>query len=202
MSLTLSCACGQLRGRWNGAGPIGRLECYCRDCRAFARWLGRDGLLNDAGGVSVVSVAARSVQFDQGREQLACQSLSEQGLARWWARCCRTPVGNTLRRPHLPFLGMHRALVKASDAVLDRVAGPVCWQLFTASAIGPVPELPQRSLLRMVRGPGQLALERLRGVSPEGEFFDALGRLRLQPSDLTPDERAALARLDPPRRTA
>lgn len=194
--MKLSCACGQLRGHWTEQGPAARLECYCRDCRAFARWLGRDGLLNEAGGVSIVSVAARSVEIDQGHEHLACTSLSPKGLARWYASCCRTPVGNTLRVPHLPFLGMSRSFVKVSDSRLLKTFGPVRWQAFPHRALAPLPALPTRSLFNLLKLPTGLLAERLRGHRATGAFFDEQNQLRQIPVVLTAEQRAELADRD------
>jgi hypothetical protein len=196
MTLKLTCRCGALQGSWSGEGPVCRLDCYCRDCRAFARWLATPKLLDAAGGVSVVSVAVSQVSIDKGREHLACLSLSDKGLARWYASCCRTPVGNTMRTPKLPFLGLSRAFVKASDASLLKAVGPVRWQAFGHRALGPVPALPTRSLPAMMGLVGGMALQRLRGASTAGDFFDEQGHTRLKPQVLSRDERAELARRD------
>ena len=40
-ALSLRCECGQVQGRVDAGPAYTRATCYCRDCRAYARWLDR-----------------------------------------------------------------------------------------------------------------------------------------------------------------
>lgn len=46
--------------------------------------------------------------------------LSPRGLFRWYARCCDTPICNTLARPGLPFVGVQVSAIQ-DPAPLGRV---------------------------------------------------------------------------------
>ena len=50
MTHALSCACGGLTGSVAHARRATHSVCYCRDCQAFARFLGREAELLDARG--------------------------------------------------------------------------------------------------------------------------------------------------------
>jgi hypothetical protein len=98
----LRCRCRAIQGHVESTHRAGRAICYCRDCQAFARNLGSPELTLDArGGTDIVATSPRYVRFTRGREQHRCMSLSPKGLFRWYAGCCRTPIGNTPRDPRL-----------------------------------------------------------------------------------------------------
>ena len=59
-TLALRCGCGAVSGRVEAPERAGRAICYCRDCRAFARWLGHpERTLDPAGGTDVVATTPR-----------------------------------------------------------------------------------------------------------------------------------------------
>ena len=99
-SLPLRCRCGSIEG-YVAAPRVGaRAICYCRDCQTFARFLGNPNeVLNGQGGTDIIATLPGHVHFTRGVDQLRCISLSHKGLLRWYAGCCRTPVGNTPRDP-------------------------------------------------------------------------------------------------------
>jgi hypothetical protein len=115
--------------------------CYCVDCQAFARFLGGEGLMNPRGGTSVFLAAPACMRILSGVDQLACVRLSEKGLYRWYAKCCRTPVGNTPGSRALPMIMVPDAFVDRSqpaatpDAILGEAVG-----IKGSSALGGVPE--------------------------------------------------------------
>lgn len=106
-TVELRCRCGAVAGRVIEAAPsrTNRMICYCDDCQAFLHQIGRADLLDAYGGTEVVQVAPASLSFERGAEQIAGLRLSPKGLFRWYAGCCNTPVGNTLR-PGVPFVGI------------------------------------------------------------------------------------------------
>ncbi len=119
--VSLTCRCGKVRGRAVDVSPktVNRVICYCRDCRAFLRWLDRADLLDAAGGSDIVQLARGRVRFDVGLDEVRCVRLTDRGLHRFYAACCNTPVGNTV--PRVPFLGVVTALFQTTQ--LDALAG-------------------------------------------------------------------------------
>jgi hypothetical protein len=67
---------------------------------------------------------------------LACIRLRPKGLLRWYARCCRTPIGNTLATPKLSFVGLLHSCLGPDHESLDEVFGPVTARVHTDGARG------------------------------------------------------------------
>src|SRR5512138_1141593 len=100
MSHSLKCSCGRVKGVIADAVVANHGVCYCRDCQAFAHFLGRPReILDERGGSDIVQVLPRWVTFTAGIGSLACMRLTPKGLLRWYAPCCNTPIGNTLATP-------------------------------------------------------------------------------------------------------
>ena len=90
------------------------MTCYCRDCQAYAHALGNAGaILDDLGGTDIVASLQQHVMLSQGTDALACLSLSDKGLLRWYASCCNTPIANTARNHKLSERGWTEATSKA-----------------------------------------------------------------------------------------
>ena len=91
----LRCRCGEVVGRVENAAPqkVNRVVCYCDDCQAFAHHLDRADLLDSHGGTDIVQVAPASLAFHQGTERIVGLRFTPKGLYRWYASCCRTPLG-------------------------------------------------------------------------------------------------------------
>jgi hypothetical protein len=187
---SLSCRCGRVRGRVRDAAPaaLNRVMCYCRDCRAFARWLERTDLLAPAGGVDIVQVARGRVAFDAGVEELRCLRLSDKGLHRFYVACCRTPMGNSM--PKVPFLGLAAQVFQVPD--LDALAGRAV-PMNVRSATAPLPGLTDFHPLMWAHATRLIAGWWLRGLGGDTFFDRASGAPRVTPRVLTPAERARLA---------
>lgn len=187
----LRCRCGALQGQIALGGPTSRMVCYCKDCQAFARYLGpAERVLDAQGGSDVVQLAPHRIRITRGQEHLAVMRLSSKGMLRWYAACCRTPVGNTMTSRNMPFTGL---LVQCLDsAPVDVAFGPVMATANTQSALGePKPRafgLPS-ALLRILR---IVAGSRLSGKYKSNPFFTAAGDPVALPTVLAPDERARL----------
>ena len=138
MSHALQCRCGSLKGVLADARKVNRVICYCKDCQAFAHFLGgAKQILDERGGSDIVQALPRELTFTQGAENLACLRLTEKGLLRWYASCCHTPIGNTLATPKLSFIGLvHTCLETAGGRSLDEAFGPVVAWVHTKSARG------------------------------------------------------------------
>ena len=170
MSIQLRCRCGHVQGVVGTANTYVRATCYCTDCRAFAQWLGTPGLLDAAGGVDVVAMAPSQVRITAGQDQVACMSLSERGIHRWYAACCRTPLGNMGRNPAIHYVGMSTACM-ASD-VADAAFGPArpC-VINTGSATAPVTKTPVAFALGGLRIALGILGGKLRGLR-QSPFYD------------------------------
>ena len=56
------------------------------------------GLLQMWGFTPVIAHDGQvATAFTQGKDRLACMSLSDKGMLRWYTTCCNTPIGNTMR---------------------------------------------------------------------------------------------------------
>lgn len=191
----LRCRCGTLQGHVELNGISNRMVCYCHDCQAFARFLGRpEDVLDAQGGSEVVQTAPHRIRITQGAEQLAVMRLSDQGMLRWYAACCRTPVGNTMPRPGFPFTGL---LSTCLDTLpLAPSFGPVRARANTSSAAGePKPRAfgMAGAVLRIL----SLVLHsRLSGRYKDTPFFTAAGAPVAQPTVLSAEARERL-RLPP-----
>jgi hypothetical protein len=107
MNHPLRCQCGTLQGHVSHTESVCRGICYCKDCQAYAQFLGKPGeILDEMGGSDVIATLPRHVTFTQGLEALTCVSLSDKGMLRWYASCCNTPVGNTSRDFKVSHVGL------------------------------------------------------------------------------------------------
>lgn len=140
MNHTIRCKCGTLQGYVSRPEErINRGICYCRDCRDYAHVLGKAAeVLDSSGGTEVVAVSPRNVVFTHGVEKLACLSLSEKGLLRWYASCCSTPIGNTPRNFKVSFAGLVHNCLEQSDQTIAQSFGPVTMWVNTHGATSEV----------------------------------------------------------------
>jgi Family of unknown function (DUF6151) len=122
----LRCQCGTIRGVVADPRNANRCVCYCRDCQAFAHFLGRaEAVLDERGGSEIIQIPPRNLTFTQGSEALACMRLTEKGLLRWYAGCCNTPIGNTLATPKISFIGLVHNCLESGAQSLDDSFGPI-----------------------------------------------------------------------------
>lgn len=192
--LALRCRCGAVRGVARGVAPstVNRCFCYCDDCQAFAHFLGRaDDVLDALGGTEIIQMSQATVGFTAGVGKLAALRLSPSGMIRWYASCCRTPIGNTMATTAMPFIGVIRAFVDAPSAAL----GPIRGRGFAKSAKGGSAAVPKDGLpelLMIARVLAKVLRWRLRGDHRRSQLFDATGRPFAAPRVLTAAEREDL----------
>ncbi|KQT12997.1 DUF6151 family protein [Ramlibacter sp. Leaf400] len=170
------CRCGTLRGEVDEPRRAMRAVCYCRDCRAYAHWLGQpDYVLDPLGGTDIVATHARHVRLTAGASSLACMSLSPRGLLRWYASCCRTPIANTPRQWKLPYVGLvHTCLAQSRPLEPDFV--PVQMDINTKSALGSAPHRGGPGMMaRFGAMVLRLSAARLTGSYRKTPFFVADG---------------------------
>lgn len=192
MSHPLRCRCGTVSG--HVAEPqraMARAVCYCKDCQAYAHFLGRaDDVLDIHGGTDVIAIHPQQVALTQGLDALACMALSPRGLLRWYAGCCRTPIGNTSRSSKTAYVGLVHTCLEGAGVPIERSFGPVGMRLNSGSASSPVLERSRAALRSMTRIVGTLLGARISGSYKRSPFFDAAsGMPLLAPHVLTKAER-------------
>jgi len=171
MSHPLACSCGKLKGEIAASAHAVRAVCYCKDCRAYAHALGTPGIGDSLGGTEVVATLPKHVRFTAGLENLACMSLSERGLLRWYASCCNTPIGNTPRDPKVPYVGLvHSCLDKTSPSI-DESFGKQRIVVNTKSAKGKVRTTPVSTTVKVAGLMSRALAARLTGSYADNPFF-------------------------------
>jgi hypothetical protein len=195
--IPLECSCGTVTGVILEAEDVFRILCHCQSCQAYARYLGRkEEMLDSGGGTSVYQLTPAQIRITQGAEQIRCVRLSAKGALRWYAGCCRTPMGNTLESPWVPWVGIPHPFVDHGPEGLtnDTAFGPIRYRINARHAAARVEEahrygpasLIVSSLLRTV---SDLAQGRNR---PSPFFDDETRKPVMTPVVLTGDERVAL----------
>ena len=191
----LQCRCGEVRGRLSNASPaaVNRMVCYCDDCQAFLHSLGRADLLDRHGGTDIVQIAPAALSIARGHERIAGLRLTPKGLYRWYAGCCNTPLGNTLR-PAIPFVGILARVFEAGARTPDDLFGAPIGAVHGKYAVGAAPEGSRRLDLRLVgRGLGKIIVWRLRGQGWPHPYFDRATETPSHPvTTLSQREREAL----------
>ena len=163
-----SCACGAVKARAEGEGT--RAVCYCSSCREFAERFGRAGWVDPSGGCDLYQTAPECVVLTEGADQLRWTKLTPKGPLRWYARCCGTPMANTLGTRNIPFVTLQ--VVGFDDP--DK-AGPVVARVNRQGATGPVPD-DAGGLPTLLWTFAKRALaSRLSGRYKKNLFFDAAG---------------------------
>jgi len=173
MNHALRCRCGKLRGHVERSTSATRAVCYCKDCQAYARFLGTPGVLDTDGGTEVVASLPRHVRFSAGADALACLSLSERGLLRWYASCCKTPIGNTPRNPKVPYVGLIHACFEGGSSGIETTFGTRRIAVNTRSARNPVRSAPIAMAARVFGLMASALADRLGGAYKDNPFFVA-----------------------------
>lgn len=195
--IELGCRCGEIHGWVRGVSPgsVNRAICYCDDCQAFLHRLERTDLFEPHSGTEVVQVAPRTVSFDRGTGHILALRLTAKGLHRWYASCCKTPLGNTAT-PSIPFIGMPLEVFRGAPDVRsrDEAFGPVRGASFGKFATDGAPESSPSATFLMIAHALRLVLGwKLRGKAWPHPFFDrASGTPIYKVTTLSSDEREAL----------
>jgi hypothetical protein len=195
----LRCRCGQVQGTVKNAAPqtVNRVVCYCDDCQAFLHHLGRADLLDLHGGTDIVQVAPAALSFERGTERIVGLRLTPKGLHRFYASCCKTPLGNTVG-PAIPFVG-----IVAKAFVDDEIFGKPIGAIAGKYAVGIAPDGSTKVNLWLLARAVRMVLGwRLTGKAWPHPFFDRATRAPTRPlTTLSRSEREALRPLCGPRPT-
>jgi hypothetical protein len=202
-AISLKCQCGAMRGELLDVSPTRstRLVCHCDDCQAFTTFLGREDVMDDHGGTELLHVTPAQVRITHGAEQLRCMRLSDKGMLRWYAACCRTPIANSLTPARLPFVSLTHAFVDPSTAprTLDAAFGPIRYRIMARFARNGVPpNAHDRAPIGLILGSiRMLAIGFVKGKYAPSAFLDnATGQPRVAVQVLTKEERDALRPAD------
>jgi hypothetical protein len=187
----IQCKCGAIRGELEGTGTCNRVICYCTDCRAFARFLGKaPDVLDKQGGTEIVQVAQWRLRFLQGEDHLAAIRLSDKGMVRWYASCCGTPIGNTMANPKISFIGLIHSCL--DQARINEDFGTNLAIVNADTALGS-PKPKQRGLLGVVaRFMWIVVTSRISGEYRKSPLFNASGLPRVDPTILSAEELGSL----------
>ena len=168
----LQCTCGRVRGYVDNTRSANRAVCYCRDCQAFAHFLGRASeVLDERGGSDIIQTLPKFLKITSGVDSIGCMRLTPTGLVRWYSTCCSTPIGNTLINPKLSFIGLVHSCLKSRERSLDESFGPVASYVNTAGARGtPKPKAVGQGWM-MARAIRSILLARLNGDYRYTPFF-------------------------------
>jgi hypothetical protein len=153
-TIDLSCQCGQVQGQIVNFSvkTSNRVVCHCQDCRRFTQWTGHGEMISQHGGVDIVQVAQSQVTLTKGADQIRCARLSKKGLYRFYAACCRMPLGNAMSRG-VPFVGLPTPLIVQSARASVDIGLPV--GIYGGSALSPPPNahrrVPAAMMLRIAR---------------------------------------------------
>ncbi len=201
---SISCSCGDVKGIATGRSRSdgNRVKCYCDDCQAFAHYLERaDDVLDTHGGTDVFQMSPARLQFYSGVERLACVRLKPKGLLRWYAGCCKSPIGNTLPTRQIPFVGLINDCVErdADDRSLDDVLGPLGKGVFGRYAKGDrtnIDAYDGLALAMILNFLGRALRFRMRGDHKHSPFFnEATGQPIVTPQVLSEKVLSEIERL-------
>jgi hypothetical protein len=181
--INLSCACGQVRGKTAdvNAQSGNRIHCCCVDCQKFAMFLEQeDKVLDQYGATDIFQMPIAHLKITQGNEHLALMRLTPKGLNRWYAKCCNTPIGNTLGGK-APFIGViHNFMQHTEDR--DQELGKTRGYMHCQSAKLSVPDPLQASFFKVsMRVLGKLISWKLKGLDHPSAFFDVNARPIVKP---------------------
>ena len=116
-------------------------------------------------------------------------------MVRWYAGCCRTPIGNTRLSPWPPYIGLVRRFMDrtADGEPVEAALGPVRGTVQTRFATGepstrPAERFPITAVLRML---SLLARWWMRGDGRRSPLRDESGAPRVTPRVLSAEELAA-----------
>lgn len=176
MHFQFQCKCGALRGQLAQPALALRGVCYCKDCRAYANHLGVSSQTHDdSGGVAFVATQAKYVTFTYGIEQLACLSLSEKGLLRWYAKCCNTPIAGTPRNWKFPYVGLVHTCMQSVPESFEHTFHQLQMRVNTKSTKHAPSGMALKTMASLAGFIPRVAADGLLGAYKNTPFFTATG---------------------------
>lgn len=174
MSHRFQCQCGSLQGLVGEPQQTVRGVCYCKDCRAYSQHLSTTALTHDSqGGAEFVATLAKHVTFSEGMQHLACMSLSDAGLLRWYASCCRAPIANTVRNWKLPYVGLIGSCLKAGPVDFEQSFPRLQMRVNTSGSRQAPPGLRFRTIVSLMGFMPKVMLSGANGTYQQTPFFES-----------------------------
>lgn len=193
MNHTLQCQCGALRGHISHTELALRGVCYCKDCRAYSYHLKTESLTHDVlGGAEFVATQSKYLSFTEGTQYLACLSLTEKGLLRWYTKCCNTPIGNTTRNWKFPYVGLISACLKADTKSFEHTFPKIQMRVNTGSANQAQPKMLFSTVVSLAGFMPRVIASGINGSYKQTPFFAAPAGSPIIPVDIL--SKAELAR--------
>lgn len=126
----IQCSCGTFKGVVHNMTPkeTNHVVCACNGCQTYARTLQREEeMLDEHDGTTVFQCSPAKFEFIEGEENLALLQQTPNGSFRWYAKCCNTPIVNTLPTGSMPFMAIHPMSVDTSllEHPLGTYIGPL-----------------------------------------------------------------------------
>ena len=181
--IKLGCACGKVQGTTEdvNAQSGNRIHCCCADCQRFAIFLKQeDKVLDQYGATDIFQIPIAHLHITHGHENLGLMRLAPKGLNRWYAKCCHTPIGNTLGGK-APFIGIIHNFMQHTQS-RDQELGCSRGHIHCQSAKLPVPDTLQVPLFKVsMRVLGKLISWKLKGLHQPSAFFDENARPVVKP---------------------
>lgn len=190
-TLIVTCDCGSfsaeavLHQKENNT----HIVCYCDDCQSYSRHLGNaEKVLLANGGTEIIQLSPAHFKLTKGKEHLGALRLSPNGLLRFYATCCKTPICNAPANPGMPYLGLLtrnlKKLKKSSKGKsgssvthsIDELIGPVSFGVGAGDQHPIVADWPVakgfgfRGLFSTLRN---IARWRVRGDHKRSELLDS-----------------------------
>jgi len=170
-----------------------RFVCMCNDCQAFPQFLGNtEEVLDENGGTEVFPVYPANIKITKGMENLKCVRLSDDGLMRWYAGCCKTPIANTMSSPKLPFASLIHTFLDLSSfsTTRDEVLGPVYARVNAKYGHGKLPvDAHRNSSLKLgLTAMKYLFIGFVKKLNRPSPFFTPDGKPRVEPLVLTDEQ--------------
>jgi hypothetical protein len=194
----LRCECGKVRGTAKAVSRSSgtRCVCYCTDCQAFARFLGREGIMDRWGGSDIWQMSPAHLTMEIEGAALACVRLSDEGMHRWYCRECKTPIANTMNGK-MAFVGLIQPFMDHASSGIgrDELLGDAK-PIQTKTAYGD--DAPKQKVSYfatvMLRTMVKVLGWQMRGSAKRSAFFDPKTRApKAEPKVLSAEERKALA---------
>jgi len=154
--------------------------------QAFANFLARDDInvLDEFGGTAIYQTSQSQVIIQDGKAHLKSVRLTNNGLIRWYASCCNTPIGNTINAK-VPLVGLIHSFIELNK--LEAVLGPVRAYVQTQDAIGS-PDYPRYAdkfpLGTMAHILWKMLVWKSQGKTKPSAFFDDNGNPVSEPKIL------------------
>lgn len=184
--IKVKCSCGKIQGATENVNSSSgtRLVCYCANCQSFARYLDQEqNILDEYGGTDIFQMPISYLKITEGSEHIACVRLKPKGLYRWYAKCCNTPIGNSMGAG-VPLIGViHNFMNHATTR--DEDLGKIRGYGWPESARKQVPENQHSSIFRLIlKIIPKLVVWKLQGLNRPSAFFNENGDPTAKPEIL------------------